>query len=146
MTRRSRRFVLISGAVLTLPLLLLVLLYVVLFGRSTASDIVNFHPSSFYVQADENFFYTVGDTLKYSNRINPQAPSLASGQIKNYLVAPNRKMIAIVSNGALSVVGDKFQLRRIVSVDSIYGNLNPLGGRSFAIATSSGQETRRIFF
>lgn len=38
--------------------------------------IVDFRPTDFQVKADKGFFYSIGDELKYSDELNPQAPNL----------------------------------------------------------------------
>src|SRR6266481_3645503 len=95
------------------------------------SNIVDFRPSQFQAEADANFFFSVGDELKYSNEINPQAATLLRGHIDNFLVSPDRKKIAAAVNGALMIVTpDGSTVRHVATVASIYKESKPVG-RSF---------------
>lgn len=67
----------------------------------------------------------------YSSRIDTAVPAFVRCHIDDYLVAPNRKMIAIVSNRMLMVVGNDLQVRRVVPVDSIYRDPKPIGSMFF---------------
>jgi hypothetical protein len=97
----------------------------------TPSDIVEFRPTAFEAKADGNFFFSVGDELKYSNAIDPEAVTLVRGHIDNFLVSPDRRKIAVVSNGTLSIVSsDGAPVRRVAPVDSIYSKQKTIG-RSF---------------
>src|SRR5437588_12533572 len=95
------------------------------------SNIVDFRPTQFPAEADANFFFSVGDELKYSNEINPQAATLLRGHIDNFLVSPDRKKIAVAVNGALLIVpSDGSAVRQVATVDSIYEKKKQIG-RSF---------------
>jgi hypothetical protein len=65
--------------------------------RGTPSDIVDFHPAEFQAKATDAFFFSVGDELKYSSEIDPQAGTLSRGHIDNFLVSPSRDKIAVVT-------------------------------------------------
>jgi len=86
------------------------------------SNIVDFNPVAFRAKADTEFFYSLGSQLKYSDQIDPQAPTLMRGQIENFLVSPDNKKIAVVANGQLVVVGTKSIFRQVTAVDSIYSS------------------------
>jgi hypothetical protein len=70
----------------------------------TDSNILNFNPSEFQAKADAHFFYSIGNELKNSDRLDPGAPSLLRGEIRNFLVSPDGSEIAVVANGMLAVV------------------------------------------
>ena len=70
----------------------------------TQSKIVDFHPTNLRAKADAPLFYSIGDQLKHSDELEPQAATLLKGQIKNFLVSPDGSMIAVVANGRLSIV------------------------------------------
>lgn len=61
-------------------ILILVALYIGLWFSFTAnskpSDIADFEPTSFQAKADAKFFYSIGNDLKYSDQIDPEAPTL----------------------------------------------------------------------
>lgn len=122
---------LIAGVVILVPLTLYLGLWLFFTPSGVPSNIVDFRPASFPATADTEFFYSIGNELKYSDQIDPQAPTLMRGQIKNFLVSPDNKKIAVVTNGHLVVVGTKSILRQITAVDSIYREPKPLGGEFF---------------
>jgi len=96
------------------------------------SKIANFNPEDFPAQANAPFFYSVGDELKHSNEIDPQAPTLLRGSIQNFLVSPDGKLIAVVSNGFLEVVGWGVPtIHQVVPVDSIYKDPKQIGRQFF---------------
>jgi len=97
----------------------------------TEANIVDFRPTQLQAEANANFFFSVGDELKYSNEINPQAATLLRGHIDNFLVSPDRKKIATAVNGALLIVpSDGSAVRQVATVDSIYEKKKQIG-RSF---------------
>ena len=96
------------------------------------SNIVDFHATNFQAKADANFFFSVGDELKYSDEINPQEPTLLLGHVSNFLVSPDKKKIAAVVNRALLiVVFDGSAIREVARVDSIYKKPKPIGSSFF---------------
>src|SRR6185312_269092 len=102
----------------------------------TPSEIVDFKPTVFQAKADGDLFYSIGDQLKRSKEIDPQAPTLVRGRITNFLVAPDNQKIAIVSDGRLLIVGTQSVLRRIepvgsIYIDSIYRKPKPIGKQFF---------------
>jgi hypothetical protein len=102
----------------------------------TPSEIVDFKPTVFRAKADGEFFYSIGDQLKRSEEIDPQAPTLVRGRITNFVVAPDNQKIAVVADGQLLIVGTQSVLRRIEPVGSIYVDLlyrkpKPIGRRFF---------------
>jgi len=95
------------------------------------SNIVEFDPVAFRARADTEFFYSLGNELKYSDQIDPQAPALMRGEIRDFLVSPDNKKIAVVANGKLVVAGAKSTLRQVTSVNSIYREHKPVGRQLF---------------
>ncbi|MGC2744488.1 MAG: hypothetical protein WA672_15035 [Candidatus Angelobacter sp.] len=87
---------LVAGVVIFVPLALYVALWLTFTSSEIPSNIVDFRPASFQATADTEFFYSIGNELKYSDQIDPQAPTLMRGQIKNFLVSPDNKKIAVV--------------------------------------------------
>lgn len=123
--RRALRYL---GVVLGVVVLVLVSLWAYLWATFTPSSIVNFHPANFSAKADKAFFYSIGDELKYSDELNPQAPTLLRGQAREFLVSPDTTKIAVVANGHLLVVGrEKPVVRQVALVDSIYRDPKPIG-------------------
>lgn len=94
----------------------------------TPSDIVDFHPTAFQAKADARFFYSIGEELKNSDYLNPNAPTLLRGEITDFLVSPDGAELAVVANGLLTVVGrDGTLVRQVAHVDSIYREPKPIG-------------------
>jgi hypothetical protein len=124
MTGWKKWLALTAGAIV----LIFVALYVVawfLFGRNeVASNIADFHPEYFEAKAASSLFYSIGNELKYSDHIAPDAPTLIRGEVRNFLVSPDNSKIAVVVNGQLVIVGTQSILRQVASVDSIWGGPN----------------------
>jgi hypothetical protein len=99
------------------------------FGATdTPSKIVDLHLTSFQAKANAHFFYSIGDELKNSDELSPQARTLLRGKIKNFLVSPDSTKIAVVASGRLTVVGlENPILRDVARVDSIYREPKPIG-------------------
>ncbi|MGA2962319.1 MAG: hypothetical protein ABSD96_11650, partial [Candidatus Korobacteraceae bacterium] len=103
------------------------------------SEIVDFRPTSFQAIANNRFFYSIGDELKYSDQIDPEAPTLLHGHINSFLVAPDGKTIAVVvngqppdSNGVSVIVNEQLM---VVSIyrgdDSVTPGPKPIGHQFF---------------
>jgi hypothetical protein len=120
MTRPGRPLAVIAGVVVFIPVALCAALWLLLAATDVPSNIVKFSPAFFQAKADTSFFYSIGNELKYSDQIDPKAPTLMRGQIRNFLVSPDDKKIAVVSNGQLVVVGAESIFRQVTAVDSIY--------------------------
>jgi len=120
----------------TLAFLFLILLVFIVYilhawnSKNVASEIADFHPTSFEAKVDSPFFYSIGKDLKNGVEINPQASTLMRGDILNFLVSPDNSMIAVVANGSLTIVGRRKAFREVAQVDSIYREPKPIG-RSF---------------
>jgi hypothetical protein len=126
--RLRSRFAAILSVVVLVPAALLALLWMHFGATETASKIVDFHPTSFQAKANADFFYSIGDELKNSDELSPQARTLLRGKIENFLVSPDGTKIAVVANGLLVVVGPENPiLRDVTSVDSIYRKPKPIG-------------------
>jgi hypothetical protein len=128
MTQLGKRIAIGLGVLILIPVILYLSLSVYLFVTEVPSKIVDFHPSSFQAKADARFFYSIGDELKYSDWLDPQSTTLMRGEIKEFLVSPDSKRIAVVSKGVLTVVeSDHPEFRRVAAVDSIFREPKPLG-------------------
>ena len=122
------RALLYLGVVLAVVIVICVSVWAYLWTKFTPSTIVNFHPTNFRVKADKDFFYSIGDELKVSDDLNPQAPTLLRGEVRDFLVSPDTTMIAVVANGHLLVVGREAPMvREVAVVDSIYREPKPIG-------------------
>jgi hypothetical protein len=95
------------------------------------STIIDFSPTSFPVKADASFFYAIGKELKYSDHIDPQAPTLVRGSIKDFLVSPDGSRIAVVVNGKLLIVGANGVLGEVARVDAFSRSFKPIGRQFF---------------
>jgi len=119
-----------GGVVLIFATLYIALWF--LFGRNeVASNIADFHPEYFEAKASTGFFYSIGNELKYSDHIAPDAPMLIRGEIQNFLVSPDSSKIAVVVDGRLLIVGTQSILRQVTSVDSIWRDSKPIGHEFF---------------
>lgn len=100
-------------------------------SKSSTSRIVDFSPTSFAAKATAKFFYSIDNELKYSDQIDPHAPTLTRGPIANFLVAPDGNKIAVVVRKRLLIVGTDSVLGEVAEVDSIYRRFKPIGRRFF---------------
>jgi len=124
--------VLISAGLVVIPIALYAAFWLSASASYTPSKILDFHPSQFQAKASEGFFYSIGKELKYSDHIDAQAPSLYRGEIKSFLVSPDKRKIAVVGNGRLTVIDlNRRQTRQVASVDSIYKEPKPIGQSFF---------------
>jgi hypothetical protein len=131
MNRLGKRLAYILGAIILVPLVLFAVLSLYLTAKDVPSKVADFRPTAFTAKADTEFFYSIDNELKYSDLLDSRAPTIMRGQIKNFLVAPDNKKIAIVADGILKVVRtDKPIIRQIAPVGSIYKEPKPIG-RSF---------------
>jgi hypothetical protein len=119
------------GAVVLIPVVLFTALWLFLSVSDVRSNIVDFRPATFQAKAESKFFYSVRNELKYSDGIDPDAPTIMGGKIENFLVSPDGEKIAVVANGQLAIVGTESILRQVTSVDSIYRDPKPLGTQFF---------------
>jgi hypothetical protein len=119
MARPRKWIVILLGSIglLTVGLVAAICLFFVFSFH--ASKIVDFHPTQFSAYAAAPFFYSIGDELKFSDHIDPQAPTLLRGAVGNFLVSPDNQKIAVVTGG------------------------NPLGG-NLVIVDRSGPSQRTV--
>jgi hypothetical protein len=123
-----RRVFKILPGMIGLVALVLVAAWTYLQANYTQSKIADFHPANFRAKASTPLFYSIGDELKHSDELEPQAPTRLKGQIKNFLVSPDGSMIAVVANDKLSVViAETAAVREVAPVDSIYREPKPMG-------------------
>jgi hypothetical protein len=100
-------------------------------SKSSTSRIVDFSPTSFAAKATAKFFYSIDNELKYSDQIDPHAPTLMRGPITTFLVSPDGNKIAVVVRKSLLIVGTETVLGEVAEVDSIYRTSKPIGRRFF---------------
>lgn len=135
MTRLRKGLLIGAGIVLILvlaaPMLWTLFLGWLLDLHTVPSKIVDFRPSSFEAEANGKFFYSIGNELKYSNRIDPNAPTLFRGQVWNSLVSPDNKKIALVADGRLVVVSSDAKLWQVTAVNSSIREPKPVGEQFF---------------
>jgi hypothetical protein len=130
MTLLGKRLALVAGVFVFTAIGLFATLEL-FFDSRIPSEIVDFKPTVFRAKADGECFYSIGDQLKRSNEIDPQAPTLVRGRIMNFVVAPDNQKIAVVVDGRLVIVGTQSVLRRIEPVGSIYRQPKPIGKTFF---------------
>ena len=98
------------------------------FNLERPSNILHFHPGAFQAKADARFFYSMGEELKNSDSLNPNAPTLLRGELSSFLVSADGAEIAIVANGVLTVVGrDGTLVREVTHVDPRVREPKPIG-------------------
>lgn len=100
-------------------------------SKSSTSTIADFSPTPFAAKATAKFFYSIDNELKYSDQIDPHAPTLTRGPIENFLVSPDGSKIAVVVRKRLLIVGADSVLGEVAKVDSIYRSFKPIGRRFF---------------
>jgi len=127
----KRRLAFSAGIVAIIVVALAAYLWWAFDYSQAPSTIANFHPVEFQATANEDFFYSIGDELKNSNRLDPNAPTLLHGHIRNFQVAPDHQRIAVVANGVLAIVDRHGKVRPITPVDSIYRESPPIGQQFF---------------
>jgi hypothetical protein len=122
-----RTFIILLGSVGVIALALIAI-RAYLARTYTESTIVDFRATDFRAKAESPFFYSIGDELKHSDELEPEAPTLLKGKIKNFLVSPDTSMIAIIANGRLTIVSTQNPVvREVALVDSIYREPKPMG-------------------
>ncbi|MFZ0286787.1 MAG: hypothetical protein WAL32_16290 [Terriglobales bacterium] len=137
--------IVIAAVVVSVPVALWVAVIVFFAATAVPSNIVDFSPTSFQAKADTKFFYSIGDVLKYSDQIDTQAPTLLRGKIWNFLVSPDNKKIAVVTNGQMVVVMESM-VRKVVPVDSIYTEPKPIGRQFFRDDDFQWSKDSRILY
>jgi hypothetical protein len=127
MTARSYRITL-AVCVTALAVGVLTICVRYLQSQFKSSDIVDFHATNFVAKAETPFFYSIGDDLKRSDEIDPQAPTLLHGPITDFLVSPDSMKMAVVVDHQLVIVGTKIsEVRKVGPADSIYRDRPPIG-------------------
>jgi hypothetical protein len=131
MTRLTKWLAISAGIVVLIPVALYVGVWLFFFASNVPSKIADFRPTSFEAKANSKFFYSIGNELKYSDQIDPKAPTLFRGHVDHFLVSPDNKKIAVVADGQLAVVGAESGLWQVTAVASIYRGPKPLGQQFF---------------
>jgi len=132
MARRRRIWIIIFGTVIFVPVALVLALSIYWKIEFFPSQIIDLHPISFQARTNTEFFYSVGDELKYADEINPAAKTLMRGKITDFLVSPDNKRIAVVANGQLLLADEGSPtVRQIARVDSIFRERKPIGEEFF---------------
>jgi hypothetical protein len=119
MARLGRRIAIILGSVALIIVVSCGALLLLLRLSLYPSRIADFHPVVFPYKADGPFFYSIGDELKFSDSIDPLAPTLMHAPIGRFLVSPNSQKIAFVTGDTLVVVDRNGPvIRQVVPVDT----------------------------
>jgi hypothetical protein len=137
----------VFGVVIIIPVAIVLWVLFSEFFLYHQSRIIDFHPTSFPVQADSKFFYSIGEDLKYSDRIAPDTPSLFHGKFMDFLVSPDGDRIAVVANGSLLIIsGDGSINREVTPVSSIYKEPKPLGEQFYRNEDFQWSEDSKNFY
>jgi len=132
MARIKNRKALILSAVLLAPVVFVGAVWLWWSAHYIPSNIVNFHPKDFEAKAAAEFFYSVGDELKFGDEISPQSPTLMRGRIAHFLVSPdNGRIAAVVSGNLVVVIRTPLLIRQVAQVDTIFREPKPLGRQFF---------------
>jgi len=100
-------------------------------SKSPTSTIVDFAPTSFVAKAATKFFYSINNELKYSDQIDPHAPTLVRGPISDFLVSPDGRKIAVVVKKRLLIVSEDSVIVEVAKVASIDRVFKPFGRHFF---------------
>ena len=96
------------------------------------SLVIDFRPTSFEEKTDSPFFYSIGDELKFSTRIDIDSPTIYRGKITRLLVSPDNTKALLVSDGRLIIADAKKRVfREITPVHSIWIKPKPVGESFF---------------
>ena len=126
MARIKNRKALILSAVLLAPVVFVGAVWLWWSAHYIPSNIVNFHPKDFEAKAAAEFFYSVGDELKFGDEISPQSPTLMRGRIAHFLVSPdNGRIAAVVSGNLVVVIRTPLLIRQVAQVDTIFREPKP---------------------
>jgi hypothetical protein len=131
MTRLRRWLATSAGVAILIPVALYAAVWLLFFYGNVPSKIADFRPNSFEAKANSKFFYSVGNELKYSDQIDPNAATLFRGHVDDFLVSPDNEKLAVVANGQLVVVDAESRLWQVAAVGSIYREPKPLGQHFF---------------
>jgi len=93
-------------------------------SNGPTSAIVDFSPTSFPVKAETGFFYSIDKDLKYSDHLDPQAPTLVKGAIGGYLISPDGNKIAAVVNKRLLIIGATGVIGDVAKINGELGYRN----------------------
>lgn len=125
MTRFRKILNIIGGITLSVPVILIVgwMLW-----PKQPSKIIDFQPTAFEAKAKTEFFYSIGNELKYSSQIDPKSPTIFNGKIREVLVSPDNNKAAIIADNVMVIVSANGKLKQQVTpVGSIYQEPKPIG-------------------
>lgn len=126
MARLGRRIAIILGSAALIIVVSFGALLLLLRLSLYPSRIADFHPVDFPAKADAPFFYSIGDELKFSDSIDPLAPTLMRAPIRRFLVSPNSSKIALVTGDTLVVINRCGPIiRPVVPVDTEFRGYLP---------------------
>ena len=126
MARLGKRIALILGSIALILVALFGAFLILLRLSFYASRIADFHPTEFQAKSSAPFFYSVGDDLKFSDQIDPNAPTLLHVPIRFFLVSPDSQKIAVSSGSDLLVVDRNGPaIRHVADVDSEFKGYGP---------------------
>ena len=132
MSKRLKIVLVVLGLVFLIPAALMVWVVVSLEVSTYPSEIIDFQPSSFREKADSAFFYSIGDELKYSDRLDVDGKTIFRGMIEMVIIASDNRKAVVVTEGRLIIVNaDGTENHYVTAVDSIYKKPKPIGGRFF---------------
>lgn len=123
---------LIVGVVLLVPAAFCGAIWVWWSAHFVPSNIANFQPKDFQAKAVGEFFYSVGDELKFGDEISPGSPTLIHGRVGYFVVSPDKGRIAAVIGNKLVVVNrTPLLVREVAEIDSIFKEPKPVGRQFF---------------
>lgn len=120
----------IIGGALTLVVLAPVAFFAFVFWTADTSPAVieNYTPTAFNEHSTTPFYYSIGDNLFYSDRIDTASKVLFTGKPESVLPSPNGKHALVVSDGMLWLISpDSGGPIRVTSVAPHSPNGKPIG-------------------
>lgn len=93
-------------------------------------EVLDYRPQNFEVAINHQFFYSVGDQLKYTTTetFDLNDPTLWSGPIQQVYASPDNQKALVVSDGELFLISASGELKELITkVDSLHQEPKPLG-------------------
>ena len=113
--QKLHKILIIAAGIAYLTIIIMIGSKIPLFRPKRPPMIVNYQPSSFVARGDTNFFYSIGDELKYSDQIDPNAPTIFNGNIQHLFVSPDNKKAAIITDNELIILSSDGRFKRQVT-------------------------------
>jgi len=146
-----KKTVAIIALVLLLPVVYFVFIMIKASYNSYPSEIVNYSPADFIVKSEIDFFYTIGNELKYGSLLSETEPTVYSSDkvLTHVYVSPNSKLAAVVSDDKLRIVSSDGHVNKFITnvESSLRSSQLPVGARYFiAFGMQWSKDSSSIYF